>query len=164
MGRLSRDQPEKHHPADPALYRRLAGLGCEVRVMGGTCLAGDGDGSPAVRLLPAGARAPEDFLRGLDAFFYRTGPGCVEAFGRVVVEAMACGLPVVCARGGGYGEVVEDGRSGFLFDTDAEAEAILLRLRGDPALRRSVGRAARARVEALYSTDRRRAHADFYLR
>ena len=44
---------------------------------------------------------------------------------------MACGLPVVCHRHGGYTEWIEHGRSGFLFDTSEEAERILLMLRDD---------------------------------
>jgi hypothetical protein len=41
--------------------------------------------------------------------------------GRVVTEAMACGLPVVCHESGGYAEIIEHGRNGFLFDTQQEA-------------------------------------------
>lgn len=42
----------------------------------------------------------------------------VEAFGRVVVEAMASGVPVVAARAGGPIELLEDGKEGLFFEPD----------------------------------------------
>ncbi|SFM27296.1 Glycosyl transferases group 1 [Gracilibacillus orientalis] len=38
---------------------------------------------------------PKDFLQEIDVFVYYTHPGWVEAFGRVIFEAMAAGVPVV---------------------------------------------------------------------
>jgi glycosyltransferase involved in cell wall biosynthesis len=69
-----------------------------------------------------------------------------EGFGFPAAEAMACGLPVVAARGGALPEVVGD--TGLLVPTrDPEALARAIdALLGDPALRERLGRAARARV------------------
>jgi glycosyltransferase involved in cell wall biosynthesis len=168
VGRLSRDILEKHHPLDAAFYRRLAGGGIRVRIMGGTSMA------PAfppgwkdvgrIELLPVAAVEPHRFLQGLDCFFYRTAEHWTEPFGRVVMEAMACGLPVVCRNRGGYVEVIENGRNGFLFETEAEAFEIIQRLRQDRALGRAVGYAARETVDRLYSSARRREIVDYYLR
>lgn len=44
-----------------------------------------------------------------------------EPFGLVMIEAMACGTPVVAYRRGAVGEVMKDGRSGFVVDTLDEA-------------------------------------------
>lgn len=41
-----------------------------------------------------------------------------EPFGRVVVEAMSCGVPVVAANAGGPAEIIEQGQSGWLVDDD----------------------------------------------
>ena len=59
-----------------------------------------------------------------------------ESFGRVALEAMAHGVPVVAARVGGVPEVVSDGESGFLFDPARpdEAAAHLRSLVNDPSL------------------------------
>jgi glycosyltransferase involved in cell wall biosynthesis len=43
-----------------------------------------------------------------------------EPFGLVMVEALACGTPVLALRGGSVPEVVRDGVTGFVCDTDDE--------------------------------------------
>ena len=163
VGRLSRDDPRKHHPDDMPLYSELVSSGCQVRIMGGTCLGQAGPLSDGVELIPAKTEPAEEFLQGLDCFFYRTGDRWWEPFGRVVFEAMACGLPVVCHRRGGYVANIDHGQNGFLFDTNEEALAILLRLQADRDLRTSIGQAARATVEAMYSPAERAKIVQYYL-
>ena len=121
-------------------------------------------GLQSIELLPAYAQDTHLFLQGLDCFFYRTSETFVEPSGRVITEAMACGLPIVCHKRGGYVEWIEDGQNGFLFDTQQEALEILLKLKEDPALREKVGRAARQTAEELFSRDVRSEIIEFYLR
>lgn len=64
-----------------------------------------------------------------------------EAFPLAILRALASGLPVVATRVGGIGQMVEEGRTGYLTrpeDAQAFAEA-LLRVMNDAKLRRSMG-------------------------
>jgi glycosyltransferase involved in cell wall biosynthesis len=52
-----------------------------------------------------------------------------EPFGLVMIEAMACGTPVIAFPGGAVEEVMEDGRSGFVVSTVDDAVAAVRRVR-----------------------------------
>lgn len=54
-----------------------------------------------------------------DVFIF---PSVSETYGNVVVEAMACGLPCVIAKGGGTQSLVTQNYNGFLVDPDNESE------------------------------------------
>ncbi len=149
VGRLSRDIGSKHHPSDPGIYRELVQAGCNVRIMGGTCLRGALGDHPRIELLPAGAEQPEVFLRSLDCFLYRTSDDWHESFGRVVMEAMACRLPVVVHRAGDYSEYVEHGKTGFLFQSDQDAVGTVLLLKNNHGLRATIGDAAVASAKTM---------------
>jgi glycosyltransferase involved in cell wall biosynthesis len=72
-------------------------------------------------------------------------PAHREPFGRVLVEAMAQGVPVVASADGGIPEIVQDGRTGFLVpvgDVPRMASRLSLLL-GDEARRREIGDAGR---------------------
>jgi phosphatidylinositol alpha-mannosyltransferase len=73
----------------------------------------------------------------------------MESFGIVLIEAMACGVPVVASDIPGYRAVLEDGVQGALFPPgDHLALAnVLLRLIGDGEERERMAAAARARAE-----------------
>jgi len=79
-----------------------------------------------------------------------------EPFGRVLIEAMAVGRPVVAAEAGGPREIVIPNVTGLLTppgDADALAEA-LRALLVDDALRERLGQAGRARAENEYDLER----------
>jgi glycosyltransferase involved in cell wall biosynthesis len=160
VGRLSRDDRSKHHAEDPALYRRLAAAGIRVRLMGATCIAGELAGVDGIEILPAGAMPALEFLRGIDCFVYRTSSTWYEAFGRVVSEAMAAGVPLVCSPAGGYAHYLTPGVDALVAgDTAAMAQAVLA-LRDDRTMASRLAIRARAEVEAV---QRRAEHQLFAL-
>ncbi len=68
-----------------------------------------------------------------------------EPFGRVVAEAMICGLPVIASDDGGPGDYITHGKTGMIFprrDESAMAEC-LLTLINDESKRAEMGAAAR---------------------
>ena len=164
VGRLSRDTRDKHNPQDVRLYRQLAERGMKVRLMGAGGFLERLSGCRAIEFLEPGQVEPSAFLRSLDAFVYRTHPGWFEPAGRVVVEAMACGLPVVAGRSGGYAELIEHGRNGFLFDTHAEAADYLGALRADPARAGTIGRMARSTVVDRFGPEHLERVSGFFLK
>lgn len=71
--------------------------------------------------------------------------------GYKLIQYMACGLPVVASPVGVNARIVAPGVNGFLATEPSQWEDALARLAGDAALRRRLGRAGRASVEAHYS-------------
>lgn len=96
------------------------------------------------------------FYQELDTFVLpsRTRPNWMEQFGRVLVEAMACAVPVVGSESGEIPFVVGD--AGLLFP-EGSAKALtahLQQLRQDPALRTTLAVAGRARVLEHFTQER----------
>lgn len=89
-----------------------------------------------------------------------------EGCSNVVLESMATGRPVVVTDVGGNGELVEDGKVGFVVpvgDAGAMADRIV-RLLTDADLARRMGEAGSARVESLFTAERMsELTVDFYL-
>lgn len=79
-----------------------------------------------------------------------------EPFGIPIVEAMASGIPVIATRGGGFVEIVEEGKTGLLVErgnAPALADA-MLRLLEDDNLRKSMGATGRQEALAKFSWER----------
>ena len=76
-----------------------------------------------------------------------------------VLEAMAYGKPVVGSRMGGIPELIEDDKTGLLFEAGNvdELTSVLDRLMASTELRRQMGNAGRQRLETLFSLDKHNA-------
>ena len=79
-----------------------------------------------------------------------------EAFGLVVIEALAYGIPVIASNAGGFPEVIEHGKDGFLFSTDnaEELAGYIQQLYQQPDLRRAMGIAGRKKAEHYFTKER----------
>jgi glycosyltransferase involved in cell wall biosynthesis len=75
-----------------------------------------------------------------------------ENFPTTVLEAMACGVPVVATKIGGIPEQVDDGKTGYLVEPgdDSEMAQKIQRILSDTDLRGNLGEAGRARVVEKY--------------
>ncbi len=150
VSRLPRDVPARFYVVGGPLYKSSgsqhdpAALHALAKELG---LSG--------RIGFAGHQAdPAAVYRALDVVVHAsTRP---EPFGRVIVEAMACGKAVVAAPTGGAAELFEDGVSALASpagDADALA-ATLQRLIADAGLRARLGTAARAVASSRFNRDR----------
>jgi len=81
----------------------------------------------------------------------RTRPNWKEQFGRVLVEAMACGVPVIGSDSGEIPHVIGDAGLVFPEGQAGALQAHLVRLLADPALRADLARRGRERVLARYT-------------
>lgn len=115
-----------------------------------------------IRLLGARTDIPE-VLNALDLFVL---PSLSEGMPNAVLEAMACGLPVVATEVGGVSEVVEHGVTGLLVPSEDE-EALASRLEElvcSETKRQMLGKNARERALACFSLDKMvRAYEQLYV-
>jgi glycosyltransferase involved in cell wall biosynthesis len=94
-----------------------------------------------------------DVAEVLNAFDVFVLPSLYEGLPNAVLEAMACGLPVVATKVDGTPEAVIDGQSGILVPPadPKRLEEALVRVLSDAPLRRRLGRGARKRVETDFA-------------
>ena len=103
-------------------------------------------GAPVEYIGEVQGKAKADFLRDALALLYPLQWG--EPFGLVLIEAMACGVPVVATNRGAVPEIVSHGKTGWLGETEADlAEAVEIIADLDRA-------AIRRHVEEHFSSDR----------
>lgn len=95
---------------------------------------------------------PERYMMAADIFCL---PSYREGFGMTLIEAAACGVPVVASRIYGITDAVEDFKTGLLFpagDVAALGQS-LLRLITDDRYRQQLGEAGRMRALQLFPTE-----------
>jgi glycosyltransferase involved in cell wall biosynthesis len=97
-----------------------------------------------------------DILSVHKAFDIFVMSSITEGLGTSLLDAMACGKPIVATTAGGMPEVVADGRTGILVpprDHETMAAAIVKLLTEETA-RAEMGAAGLARVRTLFSAER----------
>lgn len=139
--------------------------GCQFVVYGGSS---DLNATPYTRSLQEMASAlgladrlawagfVDDVPAIMHSFDIMVHPTSNEGSGRVVMEAMAAGKPVVGVRGGGVQELIQDGLTGYLVppgNVKALSNAIDLLITA-PSLRRQVGAQAQTYARKNFSNDR----------
>ena len=102
---------------------------------------------PLVDALPAthkvhycGKVANHEVLSYYPLFDVKVLPSTIEGLSQSLLEAMALGIPVVATDLGGNGELIEEGKNGFLFEHKNidQLAAILHRLQNEPNLRKQM--------------------------
>lgn len=98
IGRHSRDQYVKW-PSDPEQLLQIYPVSgkYEIHILGGAKIPENTLGKLPRnwKVWEFGEIEPREFLTEIDVFIYFVHPECVEAFGRVIIEAMAVGVPVI---------------------------------------------------------------------
>jgi len=109
-------------------------------------------------VLFAGAKPPPELARILGAADGLVMPSEVpESFGMVLIEAMACAIPVIASDSPGPRSIVDEGRDGFLVppgDVQALSRAIETWTEIGDAKRHAMGCAGRRKVEERYGWSR----------
>jgi glycosyltransferase involved in cell wall biosynthesis len=159
VGILAALRPEKDHATFLRAARSVVDRVPETKFL----VVGEGPMRPEIegliheldldeRVVLAGSRSDiPDILRAIDVFVLSSYS--VECFPNALLEAMAAGRPAVCTAVGGVPEILDEPETGYLVpphDPDALADR-LVHVLSDSELAHRMGRAARARVEALFS-------------
>jgi sugar transferase (PEP-CTERM/EpsH1 system associated) len=162
IGTVGRMQTVKHQTLLARSFVRMLTLAPHLRERARLVLVGEGPlraeaqaalaegGAADLAWLPGERADVPDVMRGLNCFVL---PSLAEGISNTILEAMACGLPVLATAVGGNPELVSAGRTGELVpadDVEAMAQA-LVRLASDSVRARAMGQAGRAEVERRFS-------------
>lgn len=96
--------------------------------------------------------SPRTLVAEMDILFHPMG---LESFGRIFIEAMAGGLPIVAVKGGGALELVHPDSNGYLVDDNNVEQAVnaITALIREPQLRNEMGKRGRQLVEENYTLE-----------
>lgn len=104
----------------------------------------------------------EQFYLSLDVLAYICNEENYGTTENVILEAMACGIPVVAYRGGTERNLIDDRINGFLVSNKEEFAGCIAELIADEQLRREIGQAGRQKVCVEFSGEKNRTNM-FYM-
>jgi sugar transferase (PEP-CTERM/EpsH1 system associated) len=164
VGTVGRMQPVKDHETLVKAFLLARERDRDAAARMRLVIVGDGPQRPAIEALLervgaassawiAGSRDDVPALLGqFDSFVL---PSLAEGISNTILEAMACGRPIIATNVGGNGELIDDGNTGDLVvsgDAEALCAAILRQFR-DPERNRRLGEAARQEALRRFSID-----------
>lgn len=162
VGTVGRMQTVKDQPTLARAFVRALEIAPELRSRLRLVLIGDGPlrsecqailaaaGVADLAWLPGERGDVPEVMRGLDCFVL---PSLAEGISNTILEAMACGLPVIATDVGGNADLVAAGASGDIIpaaDPEAMAQAIV-RFAAAPESSRAMGREGRRLAEEKFS-------------
>lgn len=162
IGTVGRMQTVKDQVTLTSAFIRALEISPELKTCLRLALVGDGPlrepcqmlldtaGLSQLAWLPGERNDVPEIMRGLDCFVL---PSLAEGISNTILEAMACGLPVIATDVGGNADLVIDGVTGLIVpagDVDAIAHS-LVRLARSPELAQKMGRAGRQRILEKFS-------------
>ena len=151
IGRVSRAAPDKFSSGTWPMFGRVNYAPIRMRVLGWepACARAIGDPPPNAECLATGAEPVPEFLKTLHCYCQLNG-SAVENWPRTALEAMAAGVPIVAEARGGWPEMLEHGRTGFVCRSDAETAHWIAHLAYDEERRQDIiARAYRRLVSRL---------------
>ncbi|MBE5958913.1 MAG: glycosyltransferase family 4 protein [Lachnospiraceae bacterium] len=113
------------------------------------------------RVIFTGMVSPEEVAK-----YYKVGDVFVSASqsetqGLTYIEAMACGLPILCKEDACLDDVVDNGINGFTYSTKEEFEKELHKLLSDESYREKMGERAADTIRKNYSTEAFATNAEY---
>lgn len=159
VGTVGRLAPEKNQLPLIDAVAKLRAAGADVHLI----LVGDGPMRAALEQAAAQRGIAEvvtftgalsDVRVALKLFDAFVLPSFSETFSNAALEAMAMQVPVILTRTGGAGEMIEDGREGYIVDVEElprRLPELLNQLRTDHVLRTRMAAAAMSRAQQTFS-------------
>lgn len=168
IGTIANLKPVKNHGLLISAFSQVARSRDDVKLV----IAGSGSEEKSLTTLAKdlGIDQRVIFIKGFTARFELHSifdifvvASVSEGFPNVILEAMACGKPVLAADVGGIGEAVVDQYTGFLFRTEAELVEKMLLVLNDTLLSKEMGAKGKERVRRFFSLqDKIMAHERMY--